>query len=523
MNFKLKLKNILKGYSSAKLGCIIFSALMFTIFPIIFLSNFYFSLNQAKLCFLISAEIVLVIFVIIGALYDKSKTNLLVKRKIIMTDYLIYGLCAVSIISGLFSEFFPYTLAGVTGRYNGIIIMILYVLMYFILNKFLKNFSETIFILFAVSSFFVYLLGALNCFSIDVFSAFVNIKDSQKAMFISTIGNRNFFSSFICLSLPIFTIIFCKAKSKVAFLFYIVVTIFGFFALFCANSDSGFIGIFAMFAFISLFVIKNIKGFRRYLLCLLLLFLSGIIFGYIVNISSSSDLVHSPIVNYLINNGISYIILISIMFIMLLTFIGKSERFIENNIKKIKYIVFMIYIAFSAVILFLFVWYSIIDKTSNLNDIGKYFRFSDDWGSFRGSVWSHLISLVPMLSAFQIFFGTGPDTIYQILSKYYSNQIKSGEFLKFDSAHNEYLHYFITTGVIGALLYILLIVMVIYYGIKMTKKYVSSLACTSSIFCYAIQGFFNISMISTTPLFFLMIAIITAQYSNNYYEINYFD
>ncbi len=509
----MSIKSNLKKSSIYEIGCLVFIFFMFLIFPVFFTTDFYFNLNISKLLFFIGSEIILLIFVLFGLLCKKTDIKNL---NFVKTDLAMMGLCVVSILSGFASQYFPSTLIGVNGRYNGVLIIVMYSVMYFIITLFLKNSFEQIFLLLAFSSFFVYFLGILNCFGIDPFHAFDKIIAEQKSIFISTIGNRNFFSTFICISLPIFVVMFCKLKSKGYVVFYGIVMLLGFFALYCSNTDSGFVGLFFALASASLFLINDITCFRKYLISILAMIFSGIVFYNVSQLTSGFNLVHSGMLKTLNNNFVLVFMAILLVIAITLTHISPISKSIEKNINKIKIIIFSIYAIIVVLCILLFVWCSFMNGEFNIEGIDKYFKFSHSWGSYRGSAWICLLSIIPMLNLFQILFGTGPDTIKFIFYKYYSNEIKSSQVLNFDSAHNEYLHYLITIGFLGCLMYLFLVSCVIYYGFKMAKTSKYSLACVLSVLAYAVQGIFNISMISTTPLFFIIFTLIVSQYRNSF-------
>ena len=404
----------LKKCNPGEMGCFIFVSLMFLLFPIFFINNFYFNLNTAKLWFFIGCEVFLVVWAAICVVLNRSEVRL--KFKFLKSDFAMLGFLAVSLVSCFFSECFPHTFFGIVHRYNGAFIIILYSVMYFIITYFLRNCFEKIFLLFAVSSFCAYLLGALNCFGIDPFNAFAAISSEQKDMFISTIGNRNFFSTFVCISLPIFMIMFCKLKSRVLAAIYAAVFLFGCFALYCSNTDSGFLGIFLVFAVASLFLVENISVFRKYMLCMFMVVCCGMVFCYISEAILGPHNVHSHILK-LLNDRFILIFIATIIFTtIMLTFVKPVLKIIENNIKKIRMITFLVYVFVIAVGIFLFIYYSFINTSSSEDAISKYFRFSNGWGSNRGIGWISLISAMFKFSLFQVFFGFGPDTVSFIFS-----------------------------------------------------------------------------------------------------------
>lgn len=58
------------------------------------------------------------------------------------------------------------------------------------------------------------------------------------------------------------------------------------------------------------------------------------------------------------------------------------------------------------------------------------------------------------LNLLQKIFGYGPDTFALIMQYYYPGEMQNGRMVIFDSAHNEYLHYLVTTGFVGMASYL---------------------------------------------------------------------
>ena len=91
-----------------------------------------------------------------------------------------------------------------------------------------------------------------------------------------------------------------------------------------------------------------------------------------------------------------------------------------------------------------------------------------------------------------------------MLSRYYE---------KFDSAHNEYLQYFITIGVVGLVAYLSLLFTGIKEMIRASSKNPILLAISFSIICYGAQAVVNISVPIVAPIMLtlLMVGVVAAR------------
>lgn len=105
------------------------------------------------------------------------------------------------------------------------------------------------------------------------------------------------------------------------------------------------------------------------------------------------------------------------------------------------------------------------------------------------------------------FLGTGPDTFNNRLIDDYTEELmeilsKTGEGA--DKAHNEYLEYASSCGIVTLVSYLILLGMIIYGLIKNIKDDKNKIILLT-ILGYMIQAFFNISVIGVAPLFWILL------------------
>ena len=146
--------------------------------------------------------------------------------------------------------------------------------------------------------------------------------------------------------------------------------------------------------------------------------------------------------------------------------------------------------------------------------LSQYLIFNNEWGTYRGYIWRATIEEFSKLNIIHKLFGTGPDTfgIYMYRLRYDDMLSKTNQY--FDSAHNEYLQYLFTHGIIGLISYIVLLVAVISRGfraginmVKDNKKSAVLLGLSFSVFSYAIQAIVNINIPIAAVFFFMFIML----------------
>ena len=111
-----------------------------------------------------------------------------------------------------------------------------------------------------------------------------------------------------------------------------------------------------------------------------------------------------------------------------------------------------------------------------------------------------------------MMFGFGPDTTHLIMMKYYAtDQI----LIQYDNAHNEYIQYLITTGVLGLIAYLSIWATFFNQVIRTRVAYFDQTkAIALAIAVYLLQSIVNINQPISTPLLFLLLALSVGKKTN---------
>ncbi|MDE7390686.1 MAG: O-antigen ligase family protein, partial [Lachnospiraceae bacterium] len=154
-----------------------------------------------------------------------------------------------------------------------------------------------------------------------------------------------------------------------------------------------------------------------------------------------------------------------------------------------------------------FVYFSFIDKETDLGKLGKYLRLNDQWGTHRGYAWIRSIILFKDNGIKNMLIGSGPDTFGQIIKEKYRQDMIKRHGSVFDSAHHEYLNYLVTIGITGLVAYVTAMISVVVRGFKHCKKSLPLLIIVFVIICYNAQSMFNIAQPITTPFLFVFLGL----------------
>ena len=231
-----------QGFSLCNVMVNYFILVMFVIFPLFvnltfdgsfpflhFDRGYYGIRHQKYYLFMIMGAITVIGEILLlfteGSQKIRDKYNLHTRddalSKLSFTDWAVLAFLFTVSVSTIFSAykemaFFGEITAGsyTHGRNNGLMLFMMYAAVYFLVSR-AYRYKEYIFVALAITSAFVGLVAVLNCFYIDPLNMFERFVDDEKVFkdFITTFGNKNMYSTYICVTLPVvFTMSVCTEK-----------------------------------------------------------------------------------------------------------------------------------------------------------------------------------------------------------------------------------------------------------------------------------------------------------------------
>lgn len=476
---------------------------MFCFYLFVF-QDYYFNITNTKYQFFAwSTTICFLLFLFQSFLRKKQ----IIPHNLSKIELCLLIWIGIQTISVLFSDYKLESFLGSSGRNTGLLFSIFCVIGYFIVSRSQRNIKHIVF-LFLISCNILNILALLNFFSIDPFGFYTHLSDYQSSFYLSTSGNINFFASIVCLSLPISSYLFLVNKERP--MIYLLMSINGFIALLISNSDSGFLGIGFMFLVLLFFCTKDVILLQRWLL-LFFSFLTSAKLLYFLSIFM--PIASRPFItlsNFFVNETPSWFLwMFSLLFLWIVTI---KQQQIHSFLPSIKKILLIATIAAFITILFSFLYFSFYDQTTTLGYYTNYLRWNDQWGTGRAYAWKNALNAFSSFSPVQMMFGFGPDTTHLIMKKYYAtDQI----LIQYDNAHNEYIQYLITTGVLGLIAYLSIWATFFNQVIRTRAAYFDQTkAIALAIAVYLLQSIVNINQPISTPLLFLLLALSVGKKTN---------
>lgn len=333
----------------------------------------------------------------------------------------------------------------------------------------------------------------------DKFNSLYNLSS------LATISNRDFASTFLCLSVFICIVQFTQQNSRLRWVFFacllpVVYTIT------LMKTLSGIVGIAATVVLLFPYFIRNRKYAYRFF------FQIGVVF--LVVWLAEFFIARARKIDFAIFNLVMLISLIC-LFIACLLFALRNMRSMPHPSVKAMQIIWPT-VLISIVVIFVLALPKLGSNPTGGNRFSLLFsqlyemvyhgNFSDDFGSERLYVWKRALMMIKD----RPLFGQGPDCFaVEFHARFFQESIsKYGVY--YDKVHNEYLQTWTDLGIFALIAWLTFAVSLLW---KARKKFIKEpvvLAVAATMICYMVQAFFNLSMPGVSPSCWAMWGILVA-------------
>lgn len=505
----------------------IYVVLMFTLFPL-FLSNRYNAARRDKFWFLVILTAIIGVSVGVLTIVDFFTKNSPYSQrlyahhdplKITLTDVFFASFTVISVISTFLSYDIKHSFIGLTtgisdGRNMGLLTILLLFAAYLFISRFFFFDKWIIYCAFGAIAI-VSILAVFNYYYFDPLNYFDYYKNTSSynttlMNFTSTIGNKNYLSAFICVSLPFSLGMAITSNDRTMRTIAYINTGIQFMGLIVATSDGGFLGLFALLLTLFVVLSRSTEKLKRFFFSLTIMAFSSRVLWLFDFLMDGKSKGYSSFSDLVLHSNVMYVAL------ALFAALTVGMHFLNEKIKGEvlpRYVFFGALgavVAVLVVIAALFINYTYIDTESTLTGFKKFFRFDEYWGTHRGYFWIRSIDIFNNDHNFiEKLFGTGPDSYYQAFKPYFKelSAFTGNREGSVNAAHNVYLNYLITHGVLGLVSYLGLIVSSIVLSVKRARTNPLALVALCVIVTYATQDIINIANPVNTPWFIMFIAL----------------
>lgn len=361
-----------------------------------------------------------------GIFFDGGRRKNCVRTSTILL--LIIGLW--SLFSSFMSINPELSLTGSRGWKVGSIMTVVLILTTIIVSGNLQFHSYMLLPIMAVN-IFINALAVIQSAGINVFGLQNGLIKEQYYVYMTTIGNSNSYSGYLCLLLPLFWGAFLSCKERATELLYGLFAVFGFMGLIMAESDSSYAGIGICMLFMLLFVFGSDDHAEQYLKRSSILL---VMYGGCLLFVRYFPLFEAKIAEFA---GLSWKMLCSpvpeIMIICgILLYLSAG---ILTRSKKERYLLIALEMLIIAVICGFVV--------------SLVVNFNDGWGNGRGEIWRISWEYFCELPLRSKITGVGPEMVFLAfrahLAETGSNVV---------TAHSDIMQALLTQGIVGLALYI---------------------------------------------------------------------
>lgn len=454
---------------------------------------------------LISAGIMLPAAGSIMLLQTKKRSIVSHYRNLSVTDWFVYGYLVAVLVSYLFTAFRSEAFWGAEGWHMGLVSQLLFVLFYFFFSCYFKWEKKLLYAA-LFSSGIVFALGILNRYSVYPISLI-----GQTPVFISTLGNINWFCGYWAVICPLGILYYWNGKGVLrqaaAGLYVIVAFLIGI----VQGSSSVFPALAALFLLLCCLSFQENERMRRFLELCMLFALScqiGRLFRYLPGLS----------INY--ENGLGYVLtntnatvymgmIAGCLYIWLMRRIKrKSPRIVQPG-KAAGAVLILSAAALTGYIIVLLLNTCMPEGILGLSGV-PFFTFDDSWASARGATWKCGLTGFGHMSPFHKLIGAGPDCfaayIYSVPALAEDVYARFGN-ARLTNAHNEWLTVLVNQGVFGCICYAGIFLSAVVRFLKKAKAAPDLYLFAAAVLVYMIHNMFSFQQILNTPFVFILLGI----------------
>lgn len=439
------------------------------------------------------------------------------KAKYIFVDFVVIAYGVVVVICYITCPNKMAAFMGTDGWYMGMVAQLLFVFTYLAFSR-RRSHEKICMFLICMGSISCFVIGILQRYGLDFLHLYWEMPPEVIRDYLSTIGNRTWFSAYACTVFPVGVYMFWKAQTKEKLLVYGIYTCITFACLVTINSDSAYAGVGVVLYILLLLSFGNSERIKKYILILIMWFGACCVMALwrIPNKNLVRDL--RGLSRLFLN--IYFVFPMFLLFILLYFWLNKYKAKINETDKyKWRRIVLQatVIIIVACIGLIIINTYGLLQKWFGITLNNQYFYFDESWGDYRGSSWMFALKMFSELPLKQKLFGVGADCFayHAYGNSEYSRYLESiwGEAI-LANAHNEWLNSFVCFGVVGGILYISIFINALITCLKKVEdNSVSSIvpAIGLCIAGYMAHNFFCYQQVSATGVIFVLMGIAMCQ------------
>ena len=392
-------------------------------------------------------------------------------------------------------------LSGGNGRNMGLLMFLFIWLAYIFVSRF-GQFKTPVAVVFGVSLVLMNLISFLQFCRLDPFGLYVGTSASVKTGFMSMLGNKDVYYSYLSLAVPFALLLTFEAETLREKIFWYAVGFVGFVGIVICNCEGGYICLLVSFLYLFFAKCRDRQNLLVFLRIAMLFFAAGLLVACLKFNFKNAGIREDAMTRLFITVPVCGAGLA--VFTALYALVLKKEP-PEKLFPVLRRAAAIACAVAAAGVAGAFIYFSFINTTASIGKLGVFLRYGGrQWGSGRSLIWRDMAFIYRELPFFRKLVGAGEETVGFLMHQYLPDRVAESDKLV-DNAHNEYLQYLVTHGLLGLTAYLLFAVSAVRRGFREGGRYQRAAALGAC--CYLAQAFFNITQALTTPLFFVFLAL----------------
>lgn len=449
-----------------------------------------------------------------GALTAKLKENLkwsTLKTKLTKTDICFIALILIMTLSVLFADYQYEALWGSRGRFNGLVLWLMFFIAYWLVTRF-YHFQKWHLYAYLIAACLPEIWGITDFFLLDLFGFHKNTSPEYIYTFVSSVGNINTYTNMVALHLGASAVLFVLSDTKRERLLTCITLVISSLAIVMGISDNGLLAVAAVFAFLPFAGWNARKNIARFFIALSIFMTSVVITAQLtIGRETMADCDGGSVfVTLGKTNAFLFLTIALWVFTIVLSLCFRKEvmQAVEEKTTRIARRIWLgLFLAGILAVVAVFVDANTGKHPEIWNAYRNVLIFGDGWGTGRGFNWRLAWEFFTKdASLLQKIIGYGPDTYYIITMDRYKHAMRDAGYGIFDSAHNEYIEYLTTIGILGTLAYLGVLATSLQQMLKKPGN-ACAIACGFAVLAYAVQSVVNIAIPLTTPIFMLLLYV----------------
>lgn len=524
-----------RGNSGQKVGrgVLLIYFIIMTVFYPYYAPGGYLRIGEAKYVFFMYATLAAVVMMSAVTVYTMICDPGLVTgyvHRMSVTDWFAYGYFVAVMLSYLCSDYKDEALLGAEGWHMGAVTQMLFVLLYFFFSRYFVCSVRWLTVWLAAASG-VFLLGILNRYSI-----YPIVMEGQTPVFISTLGNINWFCGYWSVTAAIGMALYWGSKKRwrraTAGVYCLLAVLVGV----VQGSESAYLVFAAVYVALLLFSIHSVQRFFRWIeLCLI--FVAGCqlgrllryLPGFEINYGSAVDGAGPSVMDWLTDgNAALWVFCILVLFYALLRlWFGRkclADRDEKADCKAMRglfggsckrkicaaVVVVLLCGGVSGLLYTSGLWYHEESVILPEQSSERIIVFNEYWGNGRGVAWNCAIDAYGNLDVLHKVFGVGPDCfaafIYEqpVLAK---RLMEEFGLERLTNAHNEALSFLVNVGVFGFVCYAGFVGSALVRYCRAADGQMLLYVCAAGLVAYTVHNIVSFQQVLSTPFFFILLGM----------------